>query len=302
MVQVLERAQPKQSFSSQIGLGIGRGAVEGISGGIQQVQQRKAMAAENETLKRQGLDLAGISNPKIREIMIQEHQKSLGKKHAFADIFGKQNQGPSQGEQLQGIQDQQSGMMELTPEQETVLALQDPTAFNAYKHLKESRAKEKEVVKQKENLQGTFDEMTKTLLGGNLGKFTTGHITPEGRRDRQYFDTLNTQLESIGKEMVSKGVLSAPRFAFLMSNLPHSNNTDATNAGSLEAWAKELGMKVPEELQSLYKSESKNKSVKKPKESMKSKNTIPMMDSNGEIYDIPMDKMEEATAQGLVAQ
>lgn len=295
MVQVLEPSM-KQRFASQfaqaLGGNVGQGLGEGFLEKIQQRKLLKSQSAENEFLKRMGLDLSGVTDPKIRETIIKEESK----KKRFADIFGRQS---NQGEPSEG-------MMELSPEQETILALQDPTAFNAYKHLKESRQKVSEGQRQQENLKSTLESMTETLLGGKLGYTPGRFLTSKGRRDAQYFDTLNTQLESIGKEMVSKGVLSAPRFAFLLANLPSSDKTDATNAGALEAWYEELGIPmsedVSEKLKSLYEEKPKKKPKPKPKTDEKSSSFMVMRDASGAIYDIPLDMVEEATAQGLVAE
>jgi len=231
--------------------------------------------------------------------MALQKQKDEAKNKRFGEIFA-QGEGKSSG-----------SPMELSPEQETVLALQDPTAFNAYKHLKESRQKEQESLNQKENLKETLHSMSETLLGGKLGYTPGRFLTKKGRRDAQYFDTLNTQLESIGKELVSKGVLSAPRFAFLLANLPASDKTDASNAGAIEAWHKELNIPLSEDMQerlkSLYEENSAKKQVKKQNkvsdiEKKSTGGTIRMKSADGKLYAIPIDQVEEATEQGLVAE
>lgn len=227
MPLVLPQAQPRQSFSSQLGSSIGRGAGQGL-----------------------------INAGEFGKEMSMQNAKAQSKQGFLNDLFGNsQNQNQKVGEHREEFK--------LTPDQETALALQDPTAFNAYKHLKESRAKEKEEANKQENLKMTLDEMTNTLLGGKLGYTPGRFLTKEGRRDAQYFDSLNTQLESIGKDLVSKGVLSAPRFAFLLSSLPSSDKTDSANAGAIEAWGKELGVPVSQDLEKLYK--TANKKTKKGK-------------------------------------
>lgn len=186
--------------------------------------------------------------------MALQKQKQEGKLNFFSKLFG---QG---GEELQGGN---ASFKPLNPQQEIALALEDPPAFNAYQNLKQSHEKEQEKLKTKENLSSTLGEMTDTLLQGRLG-YTAKRLSTKGRRDTQYFDTLGTQLESIGKEMVSKGVLSAPRFAYLLGNLPSSGKTDASNAGAIEAWAKELELEVPgiEKLKTLYESKEDAKKIK----------------------------------------
>lgn len=257
MVQVLPEVP---SFGTQFARNLGGGFSQGLS--------RRAEFFEKMALQKQK----------------QEQQQSF-----FKNLQGQQP--PSEGNKLSGQKEELS----LTPDQETMLALSDPTAFNAYKHLKEERSKAKEDTRRKDNLRETMGEMTKTLLGGNLGWTPKRKTTAQGRRDSQYFDSLGVQLESIGKEMVSKGILSQARFAYLLSNLPASSKTDASNAGALEAWYKELGMEPPEELKSVYTS-------KATKKSSKSQNTIEMFDEEGNAYDIPSDLQEKAAQQGLRAK
>jgi hypothetical protein len=214
---ILPRAERGPSFSSSLGASLGSGLSQGLASAS---DFGKQMALQN--------------------------QKSESKQSFLGNLFGSKNEKEASPEED----------FTLSPDQETILALQDPTAFNAYKHLKESRLKEKEELQKKENLATTLDEMTNTLLGGKLGYSPGRFLTKQGRRDAQYFDSLNTQLESIGKDLVSKGVLSAPRFAFLLANLPSSDKSDAANAGAIEAWGKELGIPVSEDLKKLYKTQS----------------------------------------------
>lgn len=231
MPLVLPPAQPRPSFKSSLGANLGTGISQGIQGSLDFARKMKLQEQKNES-----------------------KNSFLSKLFAGSNVSGMDAPDMSKKEHFS-----------LSPEQETALALSDPSAFGAYKHLKESRVKEQEEFKQKENLKMTLDEMTDTLLKGKLGYTTDRFLTKEGRRDAQYFDSLGLQLESLGKEMVSKGVLSAPRFAYLISNLPSSKNDDATNAGSLEAWSKELGMPISEDIKKLYKSRKKGEKTGKIK-------------------------------------
>lgn len=128
----------------------------------------------------------------------------------------------------------------LSPEQEASLALTNPSQSKAYQKWKEGRVAEQAKVQGKEDLQETWNDLAKTLKGGNLGITRLSKLTSKGREDRSYFDTLAVQIESIGKDLVSKGVLSQARFNYLLKNIPSSTDTDATNRGKLRAWAKAL--------------------------------------------------------------
>ncbi len=155
-----------------------------------------------------------------------------------------QDQGIQPQQRPQGqVQQQQGGFQPLSPEQETDLAIRKPTAFNAYQKLKNEHIKEQEKIETKESLQETLNSMAKTLSDGNLGYDLSG-LTEQGREDRQYFDSLGVQLESIAKDMVSKGVLAKDRFKYLLDNLPSAGKTDASNRGALKAWGKTLGIHI----------------------------------------------------------
>lgn len=199
---------------------------------------------------------------------------------------------PSAGDQL-SLSAQKFNF--LSPQQKALLALQDPKAFKAYEAMETGLKEEQEKVQKKEDLGNILNSMAETLEGGNLGKTPSRFATARGRRDAQYFDSLGVQLESIGKELVSKGVLSAPRFAYLLSNLPAAHKTDAANAGALEAWADELKLPRPEGLEQFYEKKSKKKS----KSTVKKAGTVAFQDAEGNVYDIPSDKVEEARAAGF---
>jgi len=229
MVTILNEAP---GFGSSFGRALGGGVSQGVGAGLQHAM-------------------------KLREIKGKEEEKNKFLSQLFNGEMPNKNK-TDLGETSKKQE------FSLSPEQETVLALTDPQKFNAYKTLKEGRQKENEKIQQTENLQGTLEQMIGTLMEGNLGLTPNKFIFAKGRRDAQYFDSLGLQLESIGKDMVSKGVLAAPRFAYLLSNLPSSGKTDASNAGAIEAWSEELKLKVPglERLKSLYEEKKTGKKVK----------------------------------------
>jgi hypothetical protein len=180
----------------------------------------------------------------------QKMQLEKQKQKSYEGIFGTMGQ--------QGNQEKKE-FPKLDDNQKAYLALTDPQAFKAYEVLEQGHIKKEEKAHQKQNLTDVIEDMSKTLLKGNLGITHKKYTKAEGRRDAQYFDSLNTELESIGKEMVTKGTLSNTRFAFLLGNLPSSDKTDAANAGALQAWVKELELDVPgiEDLKTLYEKPAK---------------------------------------------
>ncbi len=186
---------------------LGAGFGEGLSSGLQMLLQAK---------------MEGM----------QRQRQQQGLAQTLGGLGGPDAQGAPGEEEFQEIPAQQLAM----------LATEYPEAAKILG--KEQERKRTEFAKKKEtaNLQKVFGEMERTLKGGRLGVLQLGRATAEGRRDRQYFDTLAVGLENIASTMVGKGVLSKPRFEFLLKNLPNSNKTDARNEGSLKAWALELGL------------------------------------------------------------
>lgn len=251
MIQTFKE-NPRPNFSHQILGDIGRGIGAFGEEFLQQKISQKAQGRENQALKSlYGEDYSGLS-PEIKKLAVTQKAKDKNLSEMFG-ISKPQQQGANE----------LGGFQPLSHEQKAFLALKDPSAFKAYEQLEKGYKEEEEKTKRTENLSSTLGEMINTLEKGNLG-YTAKRATAQGRRDTQYFDTLGTQLESIGKDMVSKGVLSAPRFAYLLGNLPSSSKTDASNAGALEAWAKELDLKVPgiERLKQFYEEKKPRKKAK----------------------------------------
>lgn len=264
MVQILE---PVPSFGQSLARNLGAGLSQGMGAGLQHALQ-------------------------LQQIRTKEAAKQQ-KNEALLQGFGFKNPGDQ-------LTESSGKFKKLAPEQKAMLALTNPSAFKAYEALESGMKAEEEKVQSKENLQGILKGMSETLLGGNLG-YTPSRITSaQGRRDAQYFDSLGVQLESIGKELVSKGVLSAPRFAYLLSNLPSAKKSDATNAGAIEAWADELKVPRPEGLESLYKEKPKTSKKKSAKAS--EEKALAFRDAEGNVYDIPEHLSEKAKAKGLIPE
>lgn len=216
--------------------GFGATFARGLGGGFSQGLNR-------------GIDQAG----QFAQAMALQKAKSNEKNAFYETLFG--------GNKMQS-EDGMGSLMagRLSPEQETMLALEHPPAFAAYKNLQGMREKEDEKVKQHEEVGTVLNSLADTLAKGNLGYTPARYLKAEGRRDAQYYDSLAVQLESIAKEMVSKGVLAKDRFAYLIGNLPSADKTDAENAGAIEAWSDNLGVERPLGLEKHYE---KGKEVEK---------------------------------------
>lgn len=116
--------------------------------------------------------------------MALEQQKAKSK-HSFLDNLFKGKES--------GARD---GLLDLSPEEETMLALEDPTSFNAYRHLKESKLKAKE---QKDTLKyglESLEAMKDIVEKGKIGKFSgvAGFFPGETARDRAEYEQIGRSL------------------------------------------------------------------------------------------------------------
>lgn len=80
MVQVLPANPTKRSsFLESLGTGISQAVPAAVEGYFQKKQQAQQMAQENEQLKKMGMDLSGISDPKMRQIAFSQMLEQQGK-------------------------------------------------------------------------------------------------------------------------------------------------------------------------------------------------------------------------------
>lgn len=228
----------------------------------------------------------------------QGFSKGIGSASDFADKMALQKQKNSSTDaflaKMTGGDNNESieGFKPLPPQQEAALALTNPSAFKAYEVLKGNYEKKEETATKLKDTGNILNSLTKTLLEGNLGYTPKKYITAKGRRDKQYFDSLKLDLESIGKEMVSKGVLARDRFNFLLGTLPSSDKSDAANAGAIEAWAEELKLPVPEGVEKLYG--GKRKKLKETSEEP----MVKMKGPDGSEAMVPKSKVNDVIGAG----
>lgn len=119
-----------------------------------------------------------------------------------------------------------------------------PGAGKILQQHEKTQAGKAEKAAEKKRLQSSINNMFKVLPKVGPGK-ALNRLTEEGRKARQYFDSLAMNLEEIAATMVGKGTLSKPRFQFLLKNLPSSSKTQAANQGALQAWSETLGVEFP---------------------------------------------------------
>ena len=104
--------------------------------------------------------------------------------------------------------------------------------------------KKQEDTLQTENALDAINEMRGIIGRGRTGKGNPLNVlTSEGRADRAALDTAALTLEKLAATMVGKGVLSKPRFEYLLKRLPSAWKTDAENESILNEWERILSDK-----------------------------------------------------------
>lgn len=113
---------------------------------------------------------------------------------------------------------------------------------------------------RKEEVGGTLNDIADELGKGHSGLFNYyNKFSGKGRESRAYIDTKSLSLEKRLAEMVGKGALSKSRFDYLVSKLPSSNDSDATNRGKLRALAEEFKVEIKNpKFKEAFKEESNN--------------------------------------------
>lgn len=128
MVQVLP---PARTFGSELGRSLGGNIARGFSEGKENKRQMASLEKENESLKKQGIDLSGIIDPKMRQLYVSsalqganaqelEMIKQAGKRERSEEaqkfVSGIYGEGPKQG--LVGAQLASEGKRENLPAEE----------------------------------------------------------------------------------------------------------------------------------------------------------------------------------------
>lgn len=177
----------------------------------------------------QGLN-QGISGALSQHFQQKQNQKSLS---GLAPLFEQLGVAPDGIGQLV-----ESG---LSPQEAIATAgiLQKQQAAQ-----QKARGKTTLTPEKQEGLKSVYSRMQELLNQGRLGISKSPihlkanpYLNPQSVEDRAEFDTLNANFEAILKDMVNTGVLSKPRFEYLLSILPKSSDRDRKIKGKLKALA-----------------------------------------------------------------
>lgn len=201
-----------------LGQGVGQGVQTGISNAMESAALQKAlgMVPQNAGLMEQLQALSGAS-PEGRNFALQNFVA------------------PQQAAQAKQAEHQRAIELENIKQQGRIEAAQ----------ARAGKAVKGEIPpQQRALLQDSYDRMTELLNQGNLGKawLSKAGLNRSGVEQRAEFDGLRVSLESIIKDMVSKGVLAKDRFNFMLENIPEADDSDRVIKGKLAAIGRELGL------------------------------------------------------------
>lgn len=143
-----------------------------------------------------------------------------------------------------------------------------------------------------ESIQNMRDIIGRGKTGWNIFNY----LTPEGRADRAALDAAALNLERLAVEMQGKGVLSKPRFEYMVKRLPSSGKTDAENEAILNEWEKILG-----EREAMEFAQPESKESHKQTEERKEKDFIKMRDPSGKLRKVSTNDVKKAKAAGYKA-
>lgn len=141
--------------------GVAQNIQPAIEGYFQKKQASEALAKENEQLKKMGIDLSGINDPKMRQAAFAEAVKGNRKKQEFQDIMGQlgqKRQSSDTGSQLRGgnsSQEEGIDYSEIPDETITAINAINPAAGRDLRHAKDVGLREKSdkaKMEQTENL------------------------------------------------------------------------------------------------------------------------------------------------------
>ena len=198
MINIIRRSQTKPSIGERFSKAVGQG-LEAYDEYEKKEESKASMAKENAYAKKLGLDLEGITNPKIREKAFEEaHKRDLQReKYGFESELSEskyQRQGEEQAAKLKGEKSQKMAPFE-------------------------------------SGLQ-TVNEMRNLRKSGNLGIGASYSPFGSTRKDAAQYEQLGKSLISLASNIP---IRNQQEFKTLAENLYDPNITDASAEGILDA-------------------------------------------------------------------
>ncbi len=258
MVQIIDRSP---SFGSQLAQVLGQAGVNVAEG----FAQRRSNQADERILQEFG------NNPNLTPLQqIQAFAKlSPNKQQALSPLFG-------QYMKTQGVQ--QVANQKAQQEQSEKLKQQE---------------------QEQAEWKAVFDRLDKNLEYTGLKAFTPAASLPftKTAQHREEFDVDAFQLERFARIAHTKGAMSTKIYESLLNKIPQAGLTKAQNRGRIKAWKDNI-LKNPE-LAKIY-NETIDEARNTPNQSNQAKPgfTFIIDPSDGELVEIPNDKVKAAQAKG----
>jgi len=225
MVQVIPQGP---SLAELLGGGIGAGVQTGLQGKMELMQKLKL----EEQKQKQTQDLIG-------SLFGGQEQIEQPAEGQAPDVAG----AGAQDTQLERIATNPQAMMQMAAQNPQMAAQIQNMYGNLIARRKEERKAGLITPETKERMADTFQRQEELMKEGNIGLGISAlKLTPKHREARAEFNTLSSSIEAALLPMLNKGVLSKPRFDYIMSLLPKATNTLATNRGKIKALRREFGM------------------------------------------------------------
>ena len=142
----------------------------------------------------------------------------------------------------------------------------------------------------KQRMSRALENQLNLLKTGDIGLGKYHKIlTEKGRENRAEFNTYRASVESVLLPLLNKGVLSKPRFDFILSNIPNANDTIGKIKGKIKALNNEFGLniEIPDQIV--------NETIKK-----EGKRMVTMIAPDGSTAQVPYnsDIMKKALKAG----
>lgn len=229
MVQILPE---EPSLAKLLGYGIGQGVQTGFEGALQnylkqQTQQQQFKSLQNLLGFEPSQEVtAPIEKNITQERPVQTNIERIATNPAAMTALTQMN--PQVANQIQKMYDAQLA--------------REKFAFEKHKQqLKESPV----TPEMKQRMATAIESQLNLLKTGDIGLGQSYKLlTEKGRENRAEFDTYRASIESVLLPLLNKGVLSKPRFEFILKNIPSSNDTVGKIKGKIKALNREFGLNI----------------------------------------------------------
>ena len=228
MVQVIEQAP---GLAELLGAGVSQGLQTGLATLLEEKKKKAQLDSLNKLLNLQqespqapeeGSLVSGKQEPP-RQTNVERIATNPQAMMALSQI------NPQAASQVQKMYDSQLAREKFEFEKE-----------------KEEKKKGEITPEKKEQMKDVFRRQVELLGSGNIGLAASSSLlTEKGREERAEFDTLGASIEAALLPLLNKGVLSKPRFDFILKNIPKSTDTIGKIKGKMKALSREFNIEQP---------------------------------------------------------